>query len=75
MKISVDIDCTPAEARHFFGLPDLEPMQRAAMAEIERMTLAELQRFSPEAMLKTWLPLVGPNVDWLQNLLKVPKSG
>lgn len=24
MKISIDIDCTPAEARSFFGLPDLE---------------------------------------------------
>lgn len=23
MKISIDIDCTPAEARAFFGLPDL----------------------------------------------------
>ena len=26
MKISFDIDCTPEEARTFFGLPDLQPL-------------------------------------------------
>ena len=26
MKITVDLDCTPAEARHFLGLPDLTPL-------------------------------------------------
>jgi hypothetical protein len=28
MKITVDIDCTPGEARQFMGLPDLEPLQK-----------------------------------------------
>lgn len=26
MKITVDVDCTPAEARSFFGLPDMDPV-------------------------------------------------
>ncbi len=29
MKITVDIDCTPEEARAFFGLPNVQPMQDA----------------------------------------------
>lgn len=29
MKITVEIDCTPDEARHFAGLPDVVPMQQA----------------------------------------------
>ena len=29
MKITVNVDCTPDEARHFFGLPDVKPMQDA----------------------------------------------
>ena len=74
MKITVNIDCTPLEARQFFGLPDVEPLQRAAMAEIEKMTLAELQRFSPEALLKSWFPLAAANPDWLRDLLKGGKS-
>jgi hypothetical protein len=27
MKINVEVDCTPLEARQFFGLPDVQPMQ------------------------------------------------
>jgi hypothetical protein len=36
MKITVDIDCSPAEARQFMELPDIEPLQKAAMAEMEK---------------------------------------
>jgi hypothetical protein len=72
MKITVDIDCTPAEARQFMGLPDLEPLQKAAMAEIEKRMMAEFERYSPEALIKTWLtPL---NADWLQDLMKKAKK-
>jgi hypothetical protein len=56
MKITVDIDCTPEEARHFFGLPDVKPMQDALMQQIQDRMSANLQVMEPEAMLKTWLP-------------------
>ena len=56
MKITVDIDCTPEEARHFFGLPDVKPMQDALMQQIQDRMTANLQAMEPEAMLKTWLP-------------------
>ncbi|MEO7470377.1 MAG: DUF6489 family protein, partial [Sphingobium limneticum] len=26
MKVTVDVDCTPAEARAFLGLPDVTPI-------------------------------------------------
>ena len=29
MKINVEVDCTPLEAREFLGLPDVKPMQAA----------------------------------------------
>jgi len=38
MKITVDIDCTPEEARKFLGLPDVAPMQETLMRQVqERM--------------------------------------
>ena len=74
MKITVDIDCTPAEARQFMGLPDLEPLQKAAMAEIEKRMMAEIERFSPEGLLKTWLSMAPLNPDWLQDLLRQGKK-
>ena len=56
MKITVNVDCTPDEARHFFGLPDVKPMQDALMQQIQDRMSANLQAMEPEAMLKTWLP-------------------
>ncbi|HKN29024.1 MAG TPA: DUF6489 family protein [Roseiarcus sp.] len=70
MKITVNVDCTPLEARQFMGLPDVEPMQKAAMAEIEKRMMAELERFSPESLFKVWLPIAGMNAEWLQEFLK-----
>jgi hypothetical protein len=35
MKVNVEVTCTPEEARAFFGLPDLKPMQQRVMGEIE----------------------------------------
>jgi hypothetical protein len=56
MKIRVDIDCTPEEARSFFGLPDLGPMQQQLLKDVqERMTTA-LQAMDPTTMTDTWLP-------------------
>src|SRR4051812_46155355 len=66
MKVTVNIDCTPEEARTFLGLPDLQPMQAAVMAEVERRMLAEMDRFSPEAIMKSWLSLVPQNSEQMQ---------
>ena len=59
MKITVNVDCTPLEARQFMGLPDVEPMQKAAMAQIEKRMMTELERYTPEALFKAWLPIAG----------------
>lgn len=56
MKIHFDIDCTPQEARAFLGLPDVEPMQEALMAELQKRMMANLQVMEPEQLFKTWLP-------------------
>jgi hypothetical protein len=56
MKVNVEIDCTPQEARAFFGLPDVAPMQERLMKEVEERTLAAMRAMEPEAMMKTWLP-------------------
>ena len=59
MKVNIEIECTPVEARQFFGLPDVEPMQAAVMQQLEQRMLADIERFSPEALMKNWLA-VGP---------------
>ena len=56
MKIKIDIDCTPQEARTFFGLPDVEPMQEALLARMQERMMQSLETMDPDAMMKLWLP-------------------
>lgn len=56
MKVKIDIDCSPEEARTFLGLPDVKPMQEAMMQEVEARLRTNLQAMDPETMFKTWLP-------------------
>jgi hypothetical protein len=37
------------------GLPDVQPMQQAVMAEVEKRMLSHMERFSPDGVLKAWL--------------------
>jgi len=68
MKITVDIDCTPEEARSFFGLPNVQPMQDVLMKKIEERTVAGLDAIAPEALLKNWLPAGVQGLEQLQAL-------
>ncbi len=69
MKITVDVDCTPAEARAFLGLPDVKPMQDAMMKEItDRMQAAIRATTDPEALIRTWMPLSIQGWEQLQKM-------
>ena len=57
MKISVDIDCTPEEARSFLGLPDVSPLQQRFLEELERRMRANLEATDPETLFRAWIPL------------------
>ena len=68
MKINVEVNCTPEEARAFFGLPDLKPMQDRVLAEIEQRLRSGLDAMSPEAVFKTWIPASMQGVEQMQQL-------
>ena len=57
MKVTVDFDCTPEEARRFMGLPDLTPVHEAY---IERMLKTVNEGMGPDFfvdLMKTWGPM------------------
>ena len=56
MKISVDVDCTPEEARAFLGLPDVGPLQKAVMEDVQKRVMDNLSAMDPETLLSTWIP-------------------
>ena len=54
MKVNVEIDCTPAEARAFLGLPDVTPLNEAMIAEMQTRMTANVAAMQPEELMKTW---------------------
>jgi hypothetical protein len=68
MKVNVEVNCTPEEARSFFGLPDLKPMQDRMMSEIEQRLRSSLNAMNPEVIFKTWLPASMQGVEQMQQL-------
>ncbi|HEC91199.1 MAG TPA: hypothetical protein ENI55_05990 [Alphaproteobacteria bacterium] len=56
MKIKIEVDCTPQEARTFIGLPDVGPLQKKIMAEMEERMKAAMNAGDMETIFKAWMP-------------------
>ena len=68
MKITMDVECTPEEARAFLGLPDVKPMQEHLMRELQERMAANIRAMEPEAMLRTWLPTTLKGFEQMQDI-------
>ena len=66
MKVTIDVDCTPEEARAFLGLPAVAPLQAALMEELQKRMLDGLAKMDPETLLKQWLPTGGEGWEQMQ---------
>jgi hypothetical protein len=70
MKITMDVDCTPEEARRFLGLPDLTPVHQAY---VERMSKAVSEGVTAESMAeltKSWGPMSEAGMTMWRSMLE-----
>jgi hypothetical protein len=70
MKITIEVDCTPAEARSYMGLPDVEPLQAEVMAEIQRRAMQALSMTDPQQLLKNWVPWGAQGLETFQTFMR-----
>jgi hypothetical protein len=75
MKITMNVDCTPEEARAFLGLPDVKPMQEQLMREVQERMVANIRAMEPEAMLGTWLPATLKGFEQMQQIVMAQMTG
>jgi hypothetical protein len=75
MKITMNVECTPDEARTFLGLPDVKPMQEQLMQEVQERMAANIRAMEPEAMLRTWLPATLKGFEQLQEIFMSQMTG
>ena len=76
MKVKFEVECTPEEAREFFGLPDVKPMQEAMMSKLEAQMSEAIDQFSPDTLLRSWLSIGPVSVDTMRDMFdRFIKSG
>lgn len=66
MKVTVNIDCTPEEARTFFGMPDVTAAQEELVAEATKRMKANMAAMDPEALMKAWMPMGVQGLEQMQ---------
>lgn len=57
MKVSVDVDCTPEEARRFMGLPDMTSVHEIYLEKLRRTIDEGVAPADIEALFKSWAPM------------------
>jgi hypothetical protein len=55
MKMTVEVDCTPEEARRFMGLPDVSALNEALVAEMQARMASNMAALSPDELMKNWM--------------------
>ncbi|RMF08633.1 MAG: hypothetical protein D6763_09580 [Alphaproteobacteria bacterium] len=75
MKITINVDCTPEEARKVLGLPDLEPFHKVVLEEMEKRLAKGIQAEDLEALYKLWIPMAGTGWEQLQKMFWTAARG
>lgn len=57
MKVNVEIECTPEEARRAVGLPDLTPIHERYIAMMLETMDGSVKPEMMETMLRNWSPM------------------
>lgn len=75
MKVSLDVDCTPAEARAFLGLPDVTPIHdkyvKTVLDSIDGVTNIE----QIETMMKGFAPMGDAGMKLFKQMMDIGLSG
>ena len=75
MKFTINIDCTPQEARAFFGMPDVEPLNNMVVSEMTRRAKDQMDTLAdPERLVAQWVAMSGKGMDALQGLMGAAMS-
>lgn len=69
MKMTIEVDCTPEEARIFLGLPDVSPLNTHLVEEMRKRMDANIAMLEPETLMKSWMALGGQATDQFQKLM------
>ena len=69
MKVTVECECTPEEARAFLGLPDVTPLNAHLVQEMQNRFDSNVAMMQPEELMKSWMSFGGAAQDQFFKLM------
>jgi hypothetical protein len=75
MKFTVDVDCTPEEARVFLGLPDVKPFQEEMMAALRDKALENMKLMEPDKAMQMWGPMMNQGMANIHEFFSAVMTG
>lgn len=70
MKINLDVECTPEEARAFLGLPDVGPLNDVLVEEMGKRMQANMDSLDPEVFMRQWSSFGGQMTEQFMGLMR-----
>ena len=70
MKVTIEIDCTPQEARAFLGQPDVEAFNAWLMEQMKSRFEQNMELLKPEEMMKGWMAVGGQAQDAMRRFME-----
>ena len=55
MKVTINIECEPVEARTFLGLPDVSVLNDHMVNEMKKRMDTNMAALAPEELMKSWM--------------------
>jgi Family of unknown function (DUF6489) len=74
MKAKLEVDCTPAEARAFLGLPDVTALNDHMVKEMKARMDANLAAAAPEELMRSWMAFGGQASEQFMKLMTATAS-
>jgi hypothetical protein len=75
MKMTIEVDCSPEEARRFLGLPDVTPLNEHLVKELQRRVDANISMLSPDELMKNWMSFGMGAQEHFRKLIDIGLSG
>ena len=75
MKIHLEVDCTPEEARRAMGLPDLAPVHDRYVAMLTQTMESGVRPELLEGMMRSWAPMGEAGMQMWRRMVDTAKGG
>jgi hypothetical protein len=75
VKLNLEVECTPQEARAFLGLPDVSGLNEHMVREIKNRMDANMALVAPEELMKSWMAFGGQATEQFRKLMTAAATG